>query len=666
MSTAKLSGLMGRLGRGDSDGLRSAADGELLTLFVATRNEEAFAELVRRHGGLVFGVCRRVAGNHHLAEDAFQAVFVVLATKAAAVRPPSAVAAFLQAVAWRTALRARTMADRRRRREAFVAPSAEPTFSSIDTVSDAVDLLDEEIARLPEHYRLPLVLCELEGQTRKEVAGKLGIAAGTLSSRLAKARKRLAYRLRQRGIMLSTGALMAAVSQAKSAQLQADLIARAALAATHETIPTSVAELSKGVLRLMFLDKLKTTLPLAMMAVGFLACAAITVLAAASPLEPPAPPRVFAAKPVLLIAVPTDPPPPKTESKPDADKPAGVGHILIWKQGKHILLSPEGKELEELPENKQKIRLLTPAGKTVEIPHPEKWSLTDPSLSPDGKRVAFITLEAPPGLDRPLGRDRDFNFFHNVSIFKLDGTGEGQTLGLNGNNLDWTPDGKLIVVEVASDKDLRTRKFTTWLVDVGTKEKTKLDVPETAQIFCVTPDGKSYIATTYDFDKKQFYIVSISRDGNTVSELTRLEFGIMTVPRLINPRLSPDGSRILFLDTDKEEKLEEGMRHFPRLYLYDLKTKKREKLADISLDAFIWDYAWSPDSKRVAYVWKRMEPGVPLASSLDKDGKPKEGKVVETETHLNVADPSGKNTKTILSAKGRSGPSITLDKMEWR
>src|SRR5580704_17852256 len=126
MSTAKLSGLMGRLGHGDTTGLRSAADSELLTLFVASRDEEAFAELVHRHGGLVFGVCRRVTSNHHLAEDAFQAVFVVLATKAAAVRPPASVAAWLHGVAWRTAMRARTMADRRRRREVVASVLPEP------------------------------------------------------------------------------------------------------------------------------------------------------------------------------------------------------------------------------------------------------------------------------------------------------------------------------------------------------------------------------------------------------------------------------------------------------------------------------------------------------------------------------------------------------------
>ena len=122
-----------------------------------------------------------------------------------------------------------------------------------------------------------------------------------------------------------------------------------------------------------------------------------------------------------------------------------------------------------------------------------------------------------------------------------------------------------------------------------------------------------------------------------------------------------------------EEKLEEGMTRFPRLYLYDMKTQKRERLVDVALDAFVWEFAWSPDSKRVAYVWKRMEPGVPLAASVDKngnivgkDGKPDPKIKTETETHLSVADANGKNSRTILSAKAPVGPAMTLMKLDWR
>jgi Tol biopolymer transport system component len=235
-------------------------------------------------------------------------------------------------------------------------------------------------------------------------------------------------------------------------------------------------------------------------------------------------------------------------------------------------------------------------------------------------------------------------------------------------NLAWTPEGKLLAVESESMKTMRDRKFTTWLIDVPTREKTKLEVPETAQIFAATPDGKSWIASTYDFAEKRLCHVSISRKDNSVSQFTQVGFGSMSPEQFIRLRLSPDGLRFLFLDIDRGEKLAAGMARFPRLYIFDLKTQKRERIADIPLDAFVWEYTWSPDSKKVAYIWKRMEPGVPLAASLDKNGKVKEDpkRDTETETHLNVADATGKNSRTILSAKGQSGPAITMSRLEWR
>jgi hypothetical protein len=115
------------------------------------------------------------------------------------------------------------------------------------------------------------------------------------------------------------------------------------------------------------------------------------------------------------------------------------------------------------------------------------------------------------------------------------------------------------------------------------------------------------------------------------------------------------------------------MTRFPRLYLYDMRTQKRERLVDVVLDAFVQEFAWSLDSKRVAYVWKRMEPGVPLGATVDekgnfvdKDGNPDAKSKTETETHLNVADYNGKNSKTILSAKAPAGPVMPLRKLDWR
>jgi RNA polymerase sigma factor (sigma-70 family) len=199
MATTKLPDLVSRLGPGllAPDG----TDADLLGRFLATRDEHAFARLVRRHGPTVLGVCRRVTGDHHLAEDAFQAAFVVLAARAGSVRPRAALPAWLYAVAYRTALRARTVSDRRRRREAPVETLPDPASVTIDPVeaADVAAVLDEAIARLPEHLRVAVVFCELEGRSRQEAAGHLGIPEGTLSSRLAAARKALAARLRQRG-----------------------------------------------------------------------------------------------------------------------------------------------------------------------------------------------------------------------------------------------------------------------------------------------------------------------------------------------------------------------------------------------------------------------------------------------------------------------------------
>ena len=144
-------------------------DGELLRRFVAAREEAAFAGLVRRHGAMVLGVCRRLLNDTHEAEDAFQATFLVLARRAAAVRKRDSVASWLYGVAYRVSLKARAAAHRR--------PGGEPVepISTADPAAEAAwrelrPAIDEELSRLPEKYRAPLVLCYLEGKTNEEAA----------------------------------------------------------------------------------------------------------------------------------------------------------------------------------------------------------------------------------------------------------------------------------------------------------------------------------------------------------------------------------------------------------------------------------------------------------------------------------------------------------------
>ena len=235
-------------------------DGDLLARFIANRDGDAFAALVGRHGPMVLGVCRRVTGNIHLAEDAFQATLLVLARRAADIKPREAVRAWLYGVAVRTAHEALAMSNRRRTREcslSVVPEAAAPMSEPVDP--DALRALDEEIAKLPASLRAAVVMCELDGVSRRNAASRLGIPEGTLSSRLAKARKTLAVRLRRRGFGLPSAGLAALFTIAASGtRIRAELQALASRLAEPSAAPKSIAELVRGVHRSMLLRKLGT------------------------------------------------------------------------------------------------------------------------------------------------------------------------------------------------------------------------------------------------------------------------------------------------------------------------------------------------------------------------------------------------------------------------
>jgi RNA polymerase sigma factor (sigma-70 family) len=180
-------------------------DPELLQRFIEQRDGTAFAAVVRRHGPMVLGVCRRVLHHEQDAEDAFQATFLVLARKAGSLSCRETVGHWLYRVASQVALKARTAAGRRAAREGRAeAPVACPDAASEMTLREARALLDEELARLPERLRAPLVLCCLKGTTRDEAARQLGWSLGTLKRRLAQARALLRSRLSCRGLTLSS------------------------------------------------------------------------------------------------------------------------------------------------------------------------------------------------------------------------------------------------------------------------------------------------------------------------------------------------------------------------------------------------------------------------------------------------------------------------------
>jgi RNA polymerase sigma factor (sigma-70 family) len=239
---------------------RALTDGQLLARFVATREESAFAALVRRHGPMVFGICRRVLHHTQDAEDCFQATFLVLARKASSVRR-EAVGSWLYAVAYRTSLAAQTSNARRRARERQVEEMPHPEVMPTETQ----DYLDHELTLLPEHYRAVIIACDLEGLSRKEAARHLGLSEGTISSRLARGRRLLAKRLSLPGAVLAT----ALTECTAPAHIPASLLSSTTKVALGQAaLSNSVEILVKGALKAMLLTKLKVAVGAVMVMVA--------------------------------------------------------------------------------------------------------------------------------------------------------------------------------------------------------------------------------------------------------------------------------------------------------------------------------------------------------------------------------------------------------------
>lgn len=242
------------------------ADGDLLARFTTRRDEAAFAELMRRHGPMVMGVCRRMLHDPNDADDAFQATFLVLVKRAGSLGVIHSVGDWLHGVAVRTALRARIQSAKRRQREREAAAMPASEASDEFLWSDLRPVLDEEIQRLPGRYRAAFILCHLEGKTNEEAARCLGCPKGTVLSRLARARERLRLRLTKRGVTLSTAVLAAVLTErTASATVTPPLAATTlraamALAATGSAAgiaSTPVITLTEGVVHAMFMSKVK-------------------------------------------------------------------------------------------------------------------------------------------------------------------------------------------------------------------------------------------------------------------------------------------------------------------------------------------------------------------------------------------------------------------------
>lgn len=297
----------------DAAGADNCPDGELVRRFAADADERAFRTLVSRHGPVVWAVCRRMLGNHHDAEDAFQATFLVFARKAGGIH--SAVAGWLCGVAARVAARVRSA----RRLEPM---DAEPAVGHADgaigelTVREAEVALYEELARLPEKYRAALVLCCLEGLSRDEAADRLGWTENRVKHCLERGRERLRSQLARRGIALGLPLLAGLLEPASG--LAAPLADAAVRHATGTQPPAAVSSLAHGVSRVMCIAKWKWVALAGWAAVVLSAGAAAAVLLPAP--EPP-PPAAQPGVNLVLAAAPTLPAKPPGPQKPTPMQP---------------------------------------------------------------------------------------------------------------------------------------------------------------------------------------------------------------------------------------------------------------------------------------------------------------------------------------------------------
>jgi RNA polymerase sigma factor (sigma-70 family) len=288
----------------DAGTVAGLAEGELLERFASRRDEAAFEAIVVRHGPMVLGVCRRLLADPHDVEDAFQSTFLVLVRRARALRGQEVLGPWLHGVAYRVAARARAVAARRRVRE---VPGAEELAVGPGRDMDLFDLrsvLDEEVNRLPEKFRLPVVLCHLEGRTLDEAARQLRWTVGMVRGRLSRGRERLRGRLARRGLGPSAatlGALFSAEATAAGpSRALVDSTIRAAVAtAAGRTaaglVSAATLALTERTIRIMFLTKLRTAAGL-VLAAGLIATG-VVALARQIPARPPRDPQVERPRP---------------------------------------------------------------------------------------------------------------------------------------------------------------------------------------------------------------------------------------------------------------------------------------------------------------------------------------------------------------------------------
>ncbi|MBY0524758.1 MAG: sigma-70 family RNA polymerase sigma factor [Gemmataceae bacterium] len=513
MLRGRLAALVGRLrqrvGRPGAD----ASDQALLECFANQCDGQAFAALVWRHSPLVLGVCRRILPDAHAAEDAFQAVFLVLARKAGSIRHHQALSSWLFRVAYRIALRGRADLLRQRaheRQESDMAQADRPA-ATMEHGDDPADeaarrefrgVLDAELDRLPEKYRAPLVLCYLQGKTNEEAARELGWPAGSMSRHLERARTLLQKRLVQRGAAFSQAALMAALADGASAAVPARLqeyavsvgmqFASGNLATSQSVLWAEGALHAMKVARHQLLLILTTTVGLLGLGAGLVVHAALAgpgeagenAIAAG---DEKAPVQVREAADGHGDALPTG-----------AVARLGSERYRMPFPASSVLFTPDGKRLGAAGFMTGGLHWFDTASGRKVTPAKEDWSSQGtPVFSADGRFAVLVRVHyyAPPNA-------RKATACHSLAIWDIQaGKSVGWLLEHRGTDytptfgaVAFTPDGKHVVA-AGSDRSVRF-----WRVPRCTLlGQAKLpDGAATINVLAVSPDSKSVAGTGDD------------------------------------------------------------------------------------------------------------------------------------------------------------------------
>jgi len=594
-------------------------DGQLLDRFIEQRDDVAFAALVKRHGPMVWGVCRRILGRHHDAEDAFQAAFLVLFRKAGSVRPSQMVANWLYGVAHQTALQARRTVARRREKQVLEMP--EPEAVPRDHWNDLQPLLDDELRRLPDKYRVVILLCDLEAKTRKEAARQLDLPEGTVAGRLARARVMLAKRLARRGVVLSGGALAAVLAQDLASAgmptaLVSSTIKTASLLAAEKVaaagaISANVVALTEGVMKTMLLNKQKIVTVAALL-LGMVAFRGGLVRTHYSEAAQHGEAKIPAtghkkgdAEAPKEQAVQTD-----NDDQEQARQADAKGRVLFARFPRDTPLTDQGGVgLIRMGEKKETL--------LFERPDLRKGIPTNYRLSPDTKKVAYCLQK----------RGGEANVIH---VRSLDPAGPPEDIEVDGRHVSWSPDGSQLLVSRGQSGNV--------IVDIKTKKQRVIDLPPDHWLVEWSPDGKWFLLR-FKSDKEKMQLAWMNRENLKVHALAGTEGAW-------EGRISPNGKQILFTQP--------GAKGATNLWVLSRDECKPRQITK-ELNCIARAFSWSPSGKRIVYTLIRFDPDSQTTPQMQ-----------ETESFVMVSDLDGKHQEILVSGHTSGISAIDFTLWDWR